>query len=265
MSILKTVDIGHALYMRKILGTSFVVSAFVCGAFFGVARAVADGELSADALVKLADDARFPRGSVVFQVKAEDLSKGKKVRETVYRVMTKGAGKTLVETIIPERQQGRKLLMLESDLWFFSPDIKRPTRVSLQQKLTGEISNGDIANTDYAGDYDAKIVAKETIEGKSAYHLHLTSKSKSATYAAIDYWIDAKTKSPLQANFLSVSGKVMKRGTYDRTAQVLGRERVTRFKVEDAYAKGKVSILTYSQHKQDKLDDSLFSKESMGQ
>lgn len=263
MSVLKTVDIGDALYMRKILGTSFVVMAFACGAFFGVARAVADGEPSADALVKQADDARFPRGSISFFVKAEDVNKGKKVRETVYKVVSRGPGKTLVETVIPERQQGRKLLMLESDLWFFSPDIKRPTRVSLQQKLSGEISNGDLANTDYAGDYDAKLIGKETIDGKSAYRLKLTSKSKSATYAAIDYWIDVKTKSPIQANFLSVSGKVMKRGTYDRFESVLGRERVTRFKVDDAYAKGRSSILTYSKHKKEEFDESIFSKESM--
>ncbi len=219
--------------------------------------------VDASELVKAADDARFPRGKILFNVKVEDYAKSKKVRETVYRVLADGTGKSLVETILPERQQGRKLLMLGNDLWFFSPDIKRPSRVSLQQKLTGEISNGDLANTDYAGDYDAKLIGEETVAGKETYKIRLTSKTKSATYPGIDYWIDKASKAPVQAFFLSASGKVMKKGIYGGVKKVMGRDRVTELRVDDAYAKGRSSVLIYSQHKKGDYDDSVFTKESL--
>lgn len=232
----------------------------LCFNFMCIHSASAD---RAQELVRSADDSRFPRGKIVFVVKAEDYAKGKKIRETVYRVYADGTGKSLVETLIPERQIGRKLLMVGNDLWFFSPDIKRPSRVSLQQKLTGEISNGDLANTDYAGDYDAKITGEEELNGARSYKLRLTAKGKTATYASIDYWIDQKTQAPVQAHFLSSSGKVMKIGYYDGLRDVMGRKRVTRFRVQDAHSRGRTSILIYSQHKKSDFDDSIFSKEAM--
>lgn len=222
------------------------------------------GSESAQELVKKADDFRFPAGDVRFLVKVIDFKKGKKERESQYRVLSDGQGKSLVETLKPERQKGRKLLMTDSDLWFYSPDIRKPVRVSLQQKLTGEVANGDLANTNFAGDYNAQLVGEEKIQGKNLKRLKLKSKSKSATYSSINYWLDASSGAPVMAEFLSTSGKVMKRGYFEKYAMVLGKRRMVEMKIEDAIVKSRASVLEYSDFSRDNIPAMTFSKESIG-
>ena len=53
------------------------------------------------------------------------------------------------------------MLMKDYDMWLFTPNIKKPLRISLEQKLTGEVSYGDIAKTNYAEDYNAKLISTE--------------------------------------------------------------------------------------------------------
>ncbi len=217
-----------------------------------------------EALVKAADDFRFPSGDVRFRVKVVDFKKGKQQRESEYRVLSDGKGRSLVETVKPERQKGRKLLMVQSELWFYSPDIRKPVRVSLQQKLTGEVANGDLANTNFAGDYTATLGGEDVDGGKKLTLLKLKAKSKSATYAAVDYWLDSKTGAPVKAHFLSTSGKVMKRGYFEKYGSVLGKNRLVQMKVEDAIEKSRVSVLHYSEFSREAISSSTFSKESIG-
>ncbi len=217
-----------------------------------------------EALVRAADDFRFPSGDVRFRVKVVDFKKGKQQRESEYRVLSDGKGRSLVETMKPERQKGRKLLMVQSELWFYSPDIRKPVRVSLQQKLTGEVANGDLANTNFAGDYTATVSGTEVSGGKKLTLLKLKAKSKSATYAAVDYWIDTDTGAPVRAHFLSTSGKIMKRGYFEKYGAVLGKNRLVQMKVEDAIEKSRVSVLHYSEFSREAISAATFSKESIG-
>lgn len=258
------VEKGFVSFLAKLMQPIVMpsIATFLVALLFGGTNTAYAG-VDANAMVRAADQARFPPGSVSFVVRVEDFAKGKKTRETEYRVMTEGARKSLVETTQPERQQGRKLLMVENDLWFFSPNIRKPARVSLQQKLTGEISNGDLSNTNYAGDYEAKFVASETIDGKRLAKLHLKAVAKSATYAAIDYWIEESTNTPFKVHFMTASGRIMKRGIFEKFGPVLGRNRMVRFKVEDAIAKDRSSVLYYSGYKKESFAASVFSKESM--
>jgi hypothetical protein len=219
---------------------------------------------NAQELVRRADDFRFPPGDVRFRVKVVDFKKGKRERESEYKVLSDGKGQSLVETVKPERQKGRKLLMSESDLWFYSPDIRKPVRVSLQQRLTGEVSNGDLANTNFAGDYEAALTGEEIKEGRRLLRLRLKAKSKTATYANVNYWIDAATGAPITAEFLSASGKVMKRGYFDKYSTVLGKKRLTEMKIEDAIVKTKMSLMQYSEFSREAIPKMSFSKESIG-
>ncbi len=227
---------------------------------------VASAASSSQALemVKRADDFRFPAGDVRFRVKVTDFKKGKRDRESEYHVLSDGKGKSLVETLKPERQKGRKLLMSDSDLWFYSPDIRKPVRVSLQQRLTGEVANGDLANTNFAGDYSAALIGEESVDGRRLTKLKLKSKSKTATYSSINYWLDAATGAPVTAEFLSTSGKVMKRGFFEKFATVLGKRRLTEMKIEDAIVKTKMSTLKYSDFSSEAISEMTFSKESIG-
>ncbi|MBX2995129.1 MAG: outer membrane lipoprotein-sorting protein [Bdellovibrionaceae bacterium] len=220
---------------------------------------------TADEIVQKADEGRIPGGNITLVATVNDYVKKEEVRETRYRISIKGKQASLVETIFPERQTGRKYLMVGNDLWFYTPDTKRPARVSMQQKLTGEVSNGDLARADFAGDYDAKLVGKETLKGQPAFKLLLTAKRPDITYSKLDYWVHEKTFLPMKVTFYAVSGKPLKRGQYSAIKDIFGRKRVTKMLIEDAIDPERQSILSYSQHKRAELPDSMFRKESFGE
>lgn len=40
----------------------------------------------------------------------------------------------------------------------FMPDVSQPVRLSLAQRLTGQVANGDLARANFASDYHPKIL-----------------------------------------------------------------------------------------------------------
>lgn len=221
--------------------------------------------LDADKVVYKADEGRMPPGLVVFTSSVKDLENGSEVRETRFRVHNKSREKSLVETIYPERQKGRKLLMDNENLWFSTPDVKRPVKVSMQQRLTGEVANGDLARTNFSGDYSAKLVGKETVNGKEVLRLALKAKRSGVTYSKIDYWVRDGDYIPIKAIFYAVSGKPLKSAQYTDIRNMLGKNVITKTVFTDALDKGRKSILVYSNHNFADVPDSFFSKESLGE
>ena len=220
---------------------------------------------SADEIVKKADQGRLPQGAISFHATVKDYKKTELAHETQYEILNNATGSGLVKTIFPERQQGRKLLMEGSSLWLYTPDIKRAARVSMQQKLTGEIANGDLAKTNFAGDYNATILGSETVNGVETYHLSLKAKHSEVTYSKLEYWVAKKDFLPVKTVFYAVSGKVLKTGAYSEPKMVLGNKCITKFVVTDAVDTTRKSIVFYSNHKRGHFPDTIFSKEALSE
>jgi hypothetical protein len=47
--------------------------------------------------------------------------------------------------------------------------LSQPIRLPLSQRLTGQVANGDLARANFVGDYEPKILRKETLDGET-YH-----------------------------------------------------------------------------------------------
>ncbi len=218
--------------------------------------------LTALEIVKKADERRGPDGSFSFSVRVKDFNEKAVVQENVYKVYSKDMKFSLVETVFPERLAGRKLLMAGS-LWLYLPTLKRPTRVGLQQRLTGEVANGDIARAKFSLDYDAKFERKEKIEGTTYFRLILTAKDKTMAYRKVRLWVAEKSFLPLRAEFFALSGKKLKTGVYGDLETVLGKPRLTSLVIKDALQPAKQSHLKYYDYRREKLDDKFFNKESL--
>lgn len=218
---------------------------------------------SAEAILRHFDDGRVPEGTIVFKVQIEDWEKGSKLREQIYRVSSKGDDRALVETLAPERMQGRKLLMRGDNLWLFLPNLKRPSRVGLEQRLTGEVANGDVARTRFSADYTPKLVGTKPVDGKSNYVLDLRAKRKATTYRRVVLYVDVKDLLPTRAEFFAISGKRLKASRYSDFKEVLGAKRASHVEIEDALRPEKKSILNYSDYTREEIDDSVFTKESL--
>jgi hypothetical protein len=122
---------------------------------------------------------------------------------------------SVAETQEPVRFKGSKILQVERSMWMTRPGLSKPIPISPRQRMSGQASNGDIAATNYAGDYDAEMAGTEIVDGEQCHVLNLTAKHKRATYDKIRYWVSVKRVLGLKAEFYSVSGKLLKTAVFE--------------------------------------------------
>lgn len=165
---------------------------------------------------------------------------------------------SLAVQIFPERSANRKLLMKEDDLWLYAPGVKKAIRVGLDQRLVGDVANGDILRTRFRQDYTAKEISSEG--GQVTFEL--TRSSKSAAYSKIIYTLEAGTFKPRKAVFLAPSGKELKTAEYVEFKKIGGETLCSKVLITDAQTK-RVSTITYSEFKAKKFDANYFNKDAV--
>ena len=132
------------------------------------------------------------------------------------RLIVKAVGESSVaETQEPPRFKGSKLLQVERNMWLTKPGLSKPIPISPRQRMSGQASNGDIAATNYAGDYDAQMSGEDAIDGEPCHVLELTAKHKRTTYDRIRYWVSVKGETAIKAEFYSLSGKLLKTARFE--------------------------------------------------
>ena len=208
---------------------------------------------SAQALLAASDAIRNPSQPFRSTVTLTEFEKGKQVNATslVSFARTLDSGGQFVSIlrfVLPARDAGKVMLKNGSDLWFYDPGTKAAVRISPQQRLTGQASNGDVVTVNFARDYRAEITAEENVQDgerrqRSAVKLQLTASSDDATYAAIELWIDATSHAPLKARFFADTGRLLKTAYYRRFEQQLGALRPTETIIIDGLDPSLVTIV----------------------
>lgn len=215
----------------------------------------------ARSIVEKADKVRFPAEGFQVDIVINSLRPDKEVELRKYRVLSKGNENTVVMVTEPAAERGQIILMKGRDLWVFMPDVSQPVRISLAQRLTGQVANGDLARANFAGDYNPRIVGSERI-GNDSYHvLELAAVDRSVTYQRVVYWVNEKSGWPLKAEFYSLSNRLLKKCSYENFQTLAGRVRPTRLVMEDSLRSGEKSVLDYSEMKLRDLPDKIFTKE----
>jgi hypothetical protein len=127
----------------------------------------------------------------------------------------------------------------------------------------GQASNGDLASTNYARDYDGTIVGSEKVDGQDTWKLDLKAKSKNVTYDKIRYWVSKKERLGVKAEFLTVSGDVFKRATFEYKNKLENAGKsfpfVSKMVITDALNKASVTTLDYKRPRGEKHADALFN------
>src|SRR5882724_8735588 len=72
--------------------------------------------------------------------------------------------RSLVRYAAPARDVGKLVLLSGSSMWFYDPAAKASIRISAQQRLIGQASNGDVLTVNLAHDYSPRIVGEESIQ-----------------------------------------------------------------------------------------------------
>ena len=227
----------------------------------GFATTIEDTGTLAKTILEKTDEIRFPRENFQVEVDIKTISPVKIQEEYKYRVLSKGNENSIVMITEPASERGQTILMKGRDLWIFMPSVSQPIRLSLSQRLVGQVANGDIARANFSGDYNPTLLRTEIINNEAYYVLELTAVDRSVTYHKVVLWVQQSNYWPYQAEFYSLSNRLLKTSRYENFDWVLGTQRPTRLIMEDALKKGEVSVLDYSEMVLRDLPDKIFTKE----
>lgn len=134
-------------------------------------------------------------------------------------------------------------------------------RLSLAQRLVGQVANGDIARANFSGDYAPTLAGTTTIDGEALYVLDLSAVNRSVTYQRVRYWVQQGDFRPYKAEFYALSGRLLKTCRYEDYKPLGGKIRPTRLVMTDALNPGEQSTMEYSDMKLRDLPDRVFSKD----
>lgn len=177
---------------------------------------------------------------------------------------TKADARSLARLIFPPRDRGKVLFSDGYALWFYTPELRRPVPVSPQQRLIGQIANGDVIVTNFEYAYHATLQEEVPCGEKICYSLLLERKSAEATWPKIRYYVEKEGDNrPFKASYYSLDDRLFKEVTYHDFKPVLGRMRPTKIVVQDARNGKRYSVMEYSNIRLESLPESWFTRESI--
>ena len=177
-----------------------------------------------------------------------------------------GQYRTLASFMTPPKDKGKVMLKNGGELWFHDPMSKSSVRISPQQRLMGQASNGDVMTANLHHDYKAELAGEETITdvkkaGHLCYKLNLKSGSEASSYLRIEYWVDKENLQPIKGKFYSDSDRLLKIVYYGGYKMELGRQRPTESIIIDGVDRKLVTKMIFRSYEHRKIPEGWFQKE----
>ena len=242
---------------------------FLASILFGSGQASAAS--GAEELLAASDAIRNPGRAFSVTVTLTEFQAGKQIDSSTlvsYSRTQEQGGQfvSLLRFVLPARDAGKLMLKNGNDLWFYDPTNKASVRLSPQQRLLGQASNGDVTTVNLAKDYKATLLGEEDIQDgerrtRKAHKLALTAVSPDVTYSSIEMWIDAENNRPLKARFFAESSRLLKTAYYRRFQPELGAERPTETVIIDGLNPQSVTLMRFSDYKARKIPDSWLQRD----
>jgi len=240
---------------------------FFCSFMLGLAWAAP----SADEILAASDAIRNPGRPFSVTVTLTEFQAGKQVDTSTLTSYSRtpqkgGQFASLIRFVLPARDAGKLMLKSGNDMWFYDPTSKASVRLSPQQRLLGQASNGDVVTVNLAKDYKATLVGDEDIQDgerrtRKAHKLALTAAAPDATYARIEMWVDVENNRPLKARFFAESSRLLKTAYYRRFQPQLGAERPTETVIIDGLDPKSVTLMRFSDYKARTIPDAWMQRD----
>lgn len=226
---------------------------------------------SAEEILAASDAIRNPGQPFSVTVTLTEFQAGKQVDTSTlisYSRTPKQGGQfaSLTRFVLPARDAGKLMLKNGNDMWFYDPTSKASVRLSPQQRLLGQASNGDVATVNLATDYKARLAGDEEIldgerRTRKAHKLALSASSPNVTYASIELWVDVENNRPLKARFFAESSRLLKTAYYRRFQPQLGAERPTETVIIDGLDPQLVTLMRFSDYKARAIPDTWMQRD----
>lgn len=228
---------------------------------------------NADEILTASDNIRNPGRPFSVTVTLTEFENGQRTDTSTLVSYSKvlqqgGQFASMVRFVQPARDTGKLMLKNGNDLWFYDPVAKSSVRLSPQQRLLGQASNGDVVTVNFAKDYGATVASEEeVVDGerrtRKAYKLALSPTSAQATYANIEMWVDMENNRPLKAKFFSESGRLLKTAFYRRFQRQLGADRPTETVIIDGLNTQWVTLMRFSDYVARPIPDAWLQRDYM--
>lgn len=232
-----------------------------------------EGALTGQEIVKRSDDVRNPHVPFRLENRLTEYESGVVKNEVQLVGYSKGDPKTgqFKNVVIykkPARDFGKIVLFNGTVMWFYDPNSKSSVRISAQQRLIGQASEGDVVTVNFANDYAAKLLKEESLDDadrskRLCWQLELAPKNEGAVYNKIEYWIEKGTFRPVKAKFFSDSGRLLKIAYYHKYEKYLGAERPTEVIIIDAVNSKLVTTMNFSNIQEKTIPDNWFQRDSL--
>jgi len=174
----------------------------------------------------------------------------------IQKVIQNQEMKSIVKIHSPAVSRGQIILKAGSIMWLYSPNSRNIIRIPAQQRLLGNISNGDVSSVNYRFDYTIVNHSKN----ENFYYLEMERKNPQAIYPVIHYWIDKETFEPQKAEFYTNSGRLLKIMEFIKYKPAMGANRPYKVVITDGLNREKVSECYYTNYSLENLADKFFQK-----
>ncbi|EHR71961.1 hypothetical protein BurJ1DRAFT_3146 [Burkholderiales bacterium JOSHI_001] len=222
-------------------------------------------------ILAASDAVRNPSRPFSVTVTLLEFRAGKQTESNTLSVLSKADGasgqyRSLIRFVAPARDANKLMLKNGNDLWFFDPASQASIRLSPQQRLLGQASNGDVVTVNLAKDYKAELLGEEDqVDGEKVnrrcYKLGLAAASPDVTYHRVELWVDTGSSRPVKARFFAESGQLLKTAYYRKYQNQLGRERPTEMVIIDGLDPGWVTVMRYSDYSHREVPDAWLQRD----
>lgn len=234
-------------------------------------QADAARKVAAQALVAASDAVRNPDGSFAVDVQLSEYRAGKLNASSSLVVYARpgtntGQYRNLVRFAAPARDAGKLMLRNGVDLWFYDPANRASVRISPQQRLLGQASNGDVMTTSLARDFDAQWMGEETVRDgeqreRKTVVLRLHALRDDVAYPLVDYWVDAANKQPVKASYYTAQGRLLKTAWFRRFEEILGAVRPTETIIVDGLDNRWVTVMRNSRYRYQEVPEAWLQRD----
>lgn len=243
------------------LGRLTIVATRRCIAVFllwsGV-MAPAHAAPEAQEILAASDAVRNPSRSFAVTVTLLEYRNSRQTDNSTLQVYSKadpsgGQYRSLIRFVAPQRDANKLMLKNGNDLWFYDPASQASIRLSPQQRVLGQASNGDVVTVNLAKDYKAELLGEEDLADgervmRRSHKLGLSATAPDVTYHRVEMWVDTTSSRPIKARFFAESGHLLKTAFYRKYQPQLGRDRPTEVVIIDGLDPAWVTVMRYSDY-----------------